>query len=599
MLRLVGVVSFLCACLLGFACGGPSGAGPAGDAAGLALEPAEDAAAFLADALGDAGEDLAVSLGAGDAGGYAGEDAILPPLPGEASRDFADFPGTRVALEDCQRDARELPAGLTRIDLRAPAGAEALHVAFRGSASGAVRAGVYQEGNGAPLGEAACADTWTWLRAPLSGGGEVSLVFESPGSFEVAWFHFAGPRPAAPDVIVYLIDTLRKDHLGCYGYPLETSPRIDAFAEDGVLFHEMIPMSSWTRPSVATMLTGTLDHTHHSLGLEDPLREGLPSLAWTLREAGWLTHGIVTNPNVTAEFGFGGDFHWYEEVMVHAASASPERDIEAVRRALEVIDASAGAPLFLYLHTMAPHRDYAPPDAYRDLFMPDFFVGTRPQTRILEDMALYNGEIRFSDDLFGAVVERLRETGRYEDALIVLVSDHGEQFMEHGRLAHAQSLHYHELGIPFVAKFPGNAHAGSSIRHVTSMADIAPTILDALGLGAPAEMEGRSLMPLLTLEGDFPMAPVFARLRFDERHYHMGRSEDLKYIYDHTREEATWYNLLDDPEEKDPLRTPPPGGEDLQAFADAAAALPVPEAGSGGASLTDRQIETLEALGYL
>ncbi len=408
-----------------------------------------------------------------------------------------------------------------------------------------------------------------------------------------------GPVPDQPDVLIYLIDTLRKDHLGCYHYPLETSPAIDAFAEQASIFSDMIPMSSWTRPSVASMLTGTLDYTHRAIRAEDHLREGLPSLARALEAAGWDTASIVTNPAVGSLFGFGKDFQYHADLWQKYQPVGWEADVEAVDTAIARIAEAADRPQFIYLHTMAPHRDYAPPEAYRDRFMPERFVGTRSQVNIMKDMALYDAEIRFSDDQFARVIDALKRTGRYDNALIVLLSDHGEQFMEHGELAHAASLHFAEMGVPFIVKLPGNRRSDQDIRYTVQMADVAPTILDALGLAIPAGMEGRSLMPLITLEGSFPPQPAVSRLYFGEKRYYMAQTQWLKYIFDATRGEGSWYDIIQDERERDPRRTPPEDGEALKAHADAFAAHPIAEGDAAAAPLTGKQRDVLDALGYL
>jgi arylsulfatase A-like enzyme len=403
---------------------------------------------------------------------------------------------------------------------------------------------------------------------------------------------------AKPDVIICLIDTLRKDHLGCYYYPLDTSPNIDALAKEGVIFRDLVPMSSWTRPSIATMLTGTMDYTHHALSMEDHLREGLPSLARTLRDAGWFTRSIVTNPAVGGTFGFGRDFESHTDVGAGRPVVTAREDLEAVELALEAIAQAGEKPLFMYLHLMAPHREYQPPAEFRDLFMPETFVGTRPQVRVQKELALYDAEIRFADHSFGRVVRALKDAGRYDNAIIVVLSDHGEQFMEHGELAHANSMYGEELNVPFVLKLPGNAHAGFEVGTLVQMADVAPTLLDVLGLRAEG-MDGRSLMPLVALEGSFEPRPAFARLRFSQRHLFMARAGSLKLIRNVARGEEFWFDLNTDPQELMPMLSMPEGAEGIRAAAEEFAARPVPAMGAASPPLTEEQRKDLEAMGYL
>lgn len=458
---------------------------------------------------------------------------------------------------------------------------------------------VYEGEAAVALPEVNAADRWTLLQHPLQGNAAVRVVMQSEQPYHLASCRVDREGQSAPLVLLYLVDTLRKDHLGCYYYPLDTSPAIDAFAKDGVIFRELMPMSSWTRPSVASLLTGTMDYTHHALSLEDHLRDGVPSLAGALGEQNWATCGIVANPSVGSLFGFGKDFSWFQDVWEGHISIGWQADVDAVDKALNVLDEYAGEPLCLYLHVMAPHREYEPPKEYAERFMPEQFVGTRAQVRLAKDMARYDAEIRFADDQFARVVQRLKESGRYDNALIVFLSDHGEQFFEHGEWAHANTLHYEELGVPLIVKLPGNAHAGAEVRQPVQMADVAPTMLQALGLQPAAAMEGRSTMPLITLQGDFPATPVVARLRFKERHYVMAQTPELKYLYDATLGESSWFDLVKDPLEYQPLRQAPEGGQALKDWADAFTAHAIPAKGEASPPLSEQQRKDLEALGYL
>lgn len=523
----------------------------------------------------------------------------IVPLPEQAGITLEQLPRERVTLSESERDGYAVPAGVTRIDFEVDTSHSALRFAVSASEGRDVFLSVYQEGRGAALPPVRGGPSWCWRRTAIAGDAPVSLVLQSDAPFHLAAGGPVGDKASQPDVLIVLIDTLRQDHLGCYHYPLDTSPNIDRFAEDAVRFYAMVAMSSWTRPSVATLLTGLMDYTHHALSVEDHLRPGLPSLARTLEQDGWETHGITVNPVIGLEYGFGADFQWYEEVFSEKGETFADADADAVNRAVAAIEHARGRPLFLYLHLMSPHREYTPPPEYADLFMPDAFVGTRTQTRVMEDMALYNAEIRYSDDQFARVIQALKDAGRYEDALVVVLSDHGEQFMEHGDLAHGRSLHYHEILTPLIIKLPGNARAGGVVRPIVQMADVAPTLLEALAIAVPTVMEGRSLMPLITLEGLFSPKPAFARLRGSDRHLYMAQTLDVKYIYDVLLDQGFWYDLYQDPLELNPLLAAPDDDDALREFAEEQAAIPVPDPGAEAPALTDGQREQLEALGYL
>ena len=524
----------------------------------------------------------------------------LLSLPAEKGLLLNDLPQERISRQGCHRDAYVVNAGITRVDFPSQAHSGILTFFVLPATGCTVSISVYEDEHGQPLTPATDDVIWAMRRVALDKDKKASVVFSSEQPFHLAIHKPVDTAHEHPDVIVYLIDTLRQDHLGCYYYPLDTSPHIDQFAEDATRFFSLIPMASWTRPSIATLLTGVMDYTHHALSHEDHLRTGLPSLAKNLELRGWTTHGITSSCVVTTDFGFGLDFQWYEEVLEPGKMPMPQTDVEVVDRVVaDIASAEKTTPLFMFVHVMAPHREYEPPEEYRDMFMPEKFVGVKAQTRVMQDMALYDGEIRFSDDQFARVIQALKDTDRYENALIVLIADHGEQFMEHGEMAHANSLHYHELKVPFIIKLPGNMGAGSEVRHIVQMADVAPTILDALGLDVPAQMEGRSLMPLITLKGAFPPRPAFARLRIDDRLMYMAQNRDLKYIYNVVRQQGQWYDLQKDCFELDPLFIPPEGGEELRAFAEEQAARPIPEKGATSPPLTELQTEQLEALGYL
>lgn len=521
------------------------------------------------------------------------------PLPIEGHSKLSALPIEKVKLHSSERDAWRFPAGTACLDLDPIPSATLLRISLISTDSGTVQLTMYQEGQVSAIPSVSDDVSWTTRDVPVEPEESVHLVLHSSAPYFVSECQLQGRKPGRPDVIVHLIDTLRKDHLGPYNYPLETSPNVTEFAKDAVLFRQLTPMSSWTRPSVASLLTGTMDYTHHALSPEDHLREGLPSLPKALQSMGWDTHAIVTNPEVGSYVGFGDLFQWQEDLWVDHTAIGATEDIECIDRAVNTILSAAGRPLFLYLHTLAPHREYVPPKEYEHLFMPERFVGTRPQVRVMKEMALYDAEIRFSDDQFGRVIRALKETGRYDDALIVLVADHGEQFMEHGELAHAKSLHEEELGVPLIIKLPGKQHAGREIRQVVQMADIAPTLLDALGVNHPSKMDGRSFMPLIEQTGTYPPSPAFARLRIGKLHQYMAQTDTMKYIHDIITGESFWYDRKEDAAEVHALFQPPPGGAELKAFADEMAARPVPEKGSTSPPLTEEERQQLKALGYL
>ncbi|MEA2604660.1 MAG: hypothetical protein QOF89_5652 [Acidobacteriota bacterium] len=322
------------------------------------------------------------------------------------------------------------------------------------------------------------------------------------------------PAPARPrNVIVYLVDTLRADHLGCYGYARPVSPYIDAFAREAALFRHTVAQSSWTRPSTTTILTGLLPRTHGVYGHRDSLSPQAVTLAESLRERGYRTAGFVTNPNVAHDFGLDQGFETFRLLGRRHSTAA-----DVNHRAAEWLDTewTKDAPFFLYLHTMEPHAPYAPPPPFRQRFAPEVRdenltqayapgllakgeIRATPEMRQgLQD--LYDAEIAANDAAFGALIDLLVQRGLWEETVIVFVSDHGEEFLDHGSWEHGKTLHTEMLDVPLIVRAPGAS--GRVVERQAQQADVVPTILDLLGLPVPARLEGRSL--LSSILGDRP-----------------------------------------------------------------------------------------------
>lgn len=317
------------------------------------------------------------------------------------------------------------------------------------------------------------------------------------------------PGDRRPNVIIYLVDTLRADHLGCYGYNRPVSPRIDAFAREATLFRHTVAQSSWTRPSVATVLTGLLPRTHGVHRKKDALAPEAVTLAEILKGQGYRTAGFATNANVAPSFGFGQGFDIYDML-------GKRRNIAANIHALAVqwleTEWKGDAPFFLYLHTVEPHSPYNPPEPFRQRFAPEVDeastrmrflnqvkLGKVPVTPELrrDFLALYDAEIATNDAAFGNLIDLLHQRGLWQDTVVVFVSDHGEEFFDHGGWEHGKTLHTEMLEVPLIVRIPGLGN-GRRVDRQAQQADIVPTILDALGIPVPAAVEGRSLLPWMT-----------------------------------------------------------------------------------------------------
>lgn len=341
------------------------------------------------------------------------------------------------------------------------------------------------------------------LRLALRAGqGAVRLarprvVSESRRSEPVAVPEEERPRP---NVVVYLVDTLRADRLGCYGHPKPTSPHLDRFAEGATLFENAVAQAPWTRPSVASVLTGLGPLSHGVRTLEDRLPDAADTLAERLRAAGYRTAAFSTNAHVGEDTGLAQGFDDFLFL--------PQEDSAAVgRRVAAWLDQRREEPFFLYVHTLDPHSPYTPPPDLRRRFAP----GARPEAgslehvrriyavrgrrraaRIAEVDPLYDAEVAANDRSFGALLSALRERKLFDGSLIVFVSDHGEALGERGAFGHAQSLYAEELDVPLVVKRPGQTR-GERISRLAQHVDLLPTVLAAAGLPPASGLPGRDL----------------------------------------------------------------------------------------------------------
>ncbi len=321
---------------------------------------------------------------------------------------------------------------------------------------------------------------------------------------EIAAVALTPPPATPPHVIIYLVDTLRADHLGAYGYSRPVSPEIDRFAVEATLYEHAVAQSSWTRPTVASVFTGLWPHVHGVNSPRSKLPETAPTLAEVLRSAGYRTAGFVTNPNVSESTGLARGFEHFEFLEKEGNNDWTRAD-EINKAVFRWLDAeTAGSPMFLYVHTMDPHDPYDPTPEMRERFAPGVAddAPTRPMGRHARDpdelaelVALYDAEIAFNDRHFGVFLERLRNLDLYDNAMVVFLSDHGEEFYEHGGWKHGATLHAESIDVPLIVKYP-HATSGSRVAARAQQIDLLPTVLDLLGLEPLAGLPGASLRTL-------------------------------------------------------------------------------------------------------
>jgi arylsulfatase A-like enzyme len=339
-----------------------------------------------------------------------------------------------------------------------------------------------------------------------------------------------GERPARPHVILVSIDTLRADHLGCYGYARDTSPRLDELARDAVVFRQAIAQAPSTLPSHASMLTSLLP-SHHGASVANgtALSADAVTLAEVLRAAGYRTASFNGGVQLDSLYGLDRGFETWRSARPGDAGAEVltgdiDRFDHVVEQATDWIGAVRPDPFFLFLHTYETHHPYtpdaetlAPFDADYRGDLPDrvglelLHAVNHGAMRLDEDdlrhvVAAYDAEIRSVDAALGRLLDFLRSEGLYDRTLLIVTSDHGEEFGEHGFVGwHSHSLHDELLRVPLVVKLPGSRLAGRAVADQVRGIDLAPTILDELGIAPPDAFEGASVGPLM--ESDAPLAP--------------------------------------------------------------------------------------------
>ncbi len=404
--------------------------------------------------------------------------------------------------------------------------------------------------------------------------------------------------PTARNVILLSVDTLRADRLGCYGYGRPTSPQIDGIAARGVRFERAFAGSSWTLPTHMSMLTGLPPGQHRVNGRKNELSPQIPTMAEILGRAGFRTHAVTCDGFVGTGWGLERGFGVYD-----ARLRSVSQVLDAGRSFIAGL--ADDERYFLFLHTYSVHSPYNPKKASRTKFVrhpEDHFKGarTRPlfnaskltqrQIGYLSD--LYDATISESDAAIGEFFAWLEERGALRDTVFILVSDHGEEFGEHGRLGHGKNLYVETLRVPLIIVAPGFEPAVVEGR--TALSDLMPTSLELLGVDGP-EVSGQSLLAPMRSAEELPEREMLGILELKDK----GRSllRDRYHLVVGNGDERALFDLAADPEEKSPLADPAVlqrMSESMKRLFERAEVGPSKEA----VRLSPEVIERLRALGY-
>jgi arylsulfatase A-like enzyme len=353
------------------------------------------------------------------------------------------------------------------------------------------------------------------------------------------------------NVILISIDSLRADRLGCYGNNHATSPTIDRVAREGVRFADAMSTSSWTLPAHMSLLTGRYVLSHGVIADTDRLPDGVPTLAETLHQAGVRTGGIASTPLLGQRFGFGRGFDYYDESIAASPTFDVVRDEPAPATtdlAMKWLRESRGARFFLFVHYWDVHYDYTPPPPYDSMFDPDYrgsitgvdFFGNKavnrrmPKRDLEHLLALYDGEIRWVDDHIARLLSLVEELGIAERTAIIVTADHGDEFFEHGFKGHGRTLYREVVQVPLIIRVPG-MREGEVVATPVSLADVAPTVLNLMGVRGPAGIDGHDLFPVLARSQPKDQPDVqawlcsLARIGTARRSRHWGNCQAMEH----------------------------------------------------------------------
>jgi arylsulfatase A-like enzyme len=442
-----------------------------------------------------------------------------------------------------------------------------------------------------------------------------------------------GTPPKGPSVILIMVDTLRADHLSCYG-GANATPAIDGLATDGTRFAHAYSQASWTRPSVATILTSLYPSSHRAIHKSDVLPDAVVTMPEVLQGGGYATVGFANNINVAPLFGFAqgfGEYVFLEPEFFFGATESAaqltiynqlrlmrERYVSqkkwvenyyqpadvVTKRGLEWIGAHGKErPFFMFLHYMEPHDPYFihpyNGEAYARVANPNPDPSLADKYR-----AAYDGAIRFLDGELKHLFDDLKAKGMYDDVVIVLTADHGEEFHEHGGWWHGTTLYDEQLAVPLIVKPARGGAKGVVADAMVSSVDVAPTIIAAAGLKAPEQMVGKALG--LGADAAAPRDHSFAESELEGNNLQAYRSGGMKIIHANAGNprglpERQLFDVAQDPHEQhDLVGTKPEAfnklAADMTAVRGHAESVAVE---STGTSIDAASEERLRALGYV
>ncbi len=382
-------------------------------------------------------------------------------------------------------------------------------------------------------------DVWEDADVDLSrwNGRNIKLVLRTEASQDGVAGLWANPVVTGsapkrrPNVLIYTIDTLRADHASVYGYARETTPFLKKLGASGAVFEDCQAQATWTKASIASLMTSLYSFTHGIVRDADTIPSGATTIAEQLRSGGYVTASIVASPFAGRATGLERGFDYMLDYPVVLRNHNEKTDRETDSAALNKVvfpwlERHHDEPFFLYAHATDPHAPYDPPQPFEGVFAnpaetPEFNreyasfktnreygggavinremcskAGVDPARFIKDAVDRYDGEILHNDHSLELLVRKLKELGVLDNTLIIVISDHGEEFWDHGWTAHGQSV-YQELTHCVLVMSCPRLFAARRVSEPVQLIDVMPTVLEVLGIKAPDLIEGQSLAPLL------------------------------------------------------------------------------------------------------
>ena len=372
------------------------------------------------------------------------------------------------------------------------------------------------------------------------------------------------------NVILIAIDTLRADHLGCYGYNKQTSPHIDRLARDSILFKKTMSQNPWTLPSFASLFS-SLYPSQHLAGLSrKSLENQFVTLPEILKEHGYYTIAFTGGGYLSEPFGFSQGFDSFNAFNPPIINGiiPPETIHTDIKRVVKgaiswLLKTKEKKKFFLFIHSYEPHSPYFPPSQY-DYFFDGKYKGpitgdiwhdigiipgklesrfkALPQKDLRRLISLYDAEIRYMDDQIGKLLKTLKYLNLYDKSLIIFTSDHGEEFFDHGAWEHGHSLYNELLHVPLIIKLPYSSKKEIETCTIARLIDITPTILHVLGIKKEYFFQGQSLLR------SKEKRPGYAQ-SYPQPNLMAVQENNLKLIINLNNKEMELYDLQSDPAE--------------------------------------------------